>query len=109
LAVIVFLVIGLRVPIGLAGFELHGSQQQRKAPGAGSVLLFGRIIKESKPESPLKVSQSSLAEMVGTTRARVSKFKKRFRKKGLVRYSCSLQVNSPLVIGFLQSRRCPPS
>jgi CRP-like cAMP-binding protein len=36
------------------------------------LLLFGQIIKESKPEYPVKVSQSSLAEMVGTTRARVS-------------------------------------
>src|ERR1700690_3851514 len=35
------------------------------------LLLFGQIIKESKPEHPLKVSQATLAEMVGTTRARV--------------------------------------
>ena len=38
------------------------------------LLLFGQIIKESKPERPLKVSQATLAEMVGTTRSRVSKF-----------------------------------
>src|ERR1700736_6765969 len=36
------------------------------------LLLFGQINKESKPDYPLKVSQSTLAEMVGTTRARVS-------------------------------------
>jgi CRP-like cAMP-binding protein len=35
---------------------------------ARALLLFGQIIKESKPESPLKVSQATLAEMVGTTR-----------------------------------------
>ena len=68
------------------------------------LLLFGQIIKESKPEYPLKVSQSTLAEMVGTTRARVSKFMNVFKKKGLVSYNGGLQINSALVIGFLQSR-----
>src|SRR5580765_8361269 len=48
------------------------------------LLLFGQIGKESKPEYPLKVSQATLAEMVGTTRARVSKFMNGFRKKGFV-------------------------
>ena len=47
------------------------------------LLLFGEIIKESKPERALKVSQSTLAEMVGTTRARVSKFMNEFKREGL--------------------------
>src|SRR6202165_3093789 len=68
------------------------------------LLLFGQIIKESKPEYPLKVSQATLAEMVGTTRARVSKFMSGFKKKGFVSYNGGLQINSALVIGFLQSR-----
>jgi CRP-like cAMP-binding protein len=68
------------------------------------LLLFGQIIKESKPEYPLKVSQSTLAEMVGTTRARVSKFMNAFKKKGLVSYNGGLQVNRAQVIAFLQSR-----
>ena len=68
------------------------------------LLLFGQITKESKPEHPLKVSQATLAEMVGTTRARVSKFMNRFRKKGLVRYNGTLQINSALILRFLQSR-----
>jgi len=68
------------------------------------LLLFGQITEESKPESPLKVSQSTLAEMVGTTRARVSHFMTRFKKKGLVRYNGGLQINSPLVNAFLHSR-----
>jgi len=63
---------------------------------------FGQIIKESKPESPLKVSQSTLAEMVGTTRARVSKFMNVFKKKGLVGSNGGLQIN-PLT-AFLQNR-----
>ena len=69
------------------------------------LLLFGQIIKESKAESPLKVSQGTLAEMVGTTRARVSKFMNTFRQKGFVRYNGGgLQINSALITGFLQSR-----
>jgi CRP/FNR family cyclic AMP-dependent transcriptional regulator len=68
------------------------------------LMLFGQITKESKPESPLKVSQSTLAEMVGTTRGRVSKFMNNFKRKGLVTYNGGLQINNSLVIEFLQNR-----
>jgi CRP/FNR family transcriptional regulator, cyclic AMP receptor protein len=68
------------------------------------LLLFGQITKESKSDSPLKVSQSTLAEMVGTTRPRVSKFMNGFRKKGLVSYNGAMRVNSELIIKFLQTR-----
>src|ERR1700731_1025586 len=68
------------------------------------LLLFGEISKESKSDSPLKVSQSTLAEMVGTTRPRVSKFMNDFKKKGLVSYNGGLQIHSALVIEFLENR-----
>jgi CRP/FNR family cyclic AMP-dependent transcriptional regulator len=68
------------------------------------LLLFGQITKESRPESPLKVSQSTLAEMVGTTRARVNKFMNGFKKKGLVSYNGGLQINASLITSFLQGR-----
>jgi len=68
------------------------------------LLLFGEITKESKSDSVLKVSQSTLAEMVGTTRPRVSKFMNEFRKKGLVSYNGGLQINSTLLIAFLKDR-----
>jgi CRP/FNR family cyclic AMP-dependent transcriptional regulator len=68
------------------------------------LLLFGQITKESKPENPLKVSQATLAEMVGTTRARVSKFMNGFKKKGFVRYNGGLQIKNALIKAFLQSR-----
>ena len=68
------------------------------------LLLFGEITKESKSDSPLKLSQSTLAEMVGTTRPRVSKFMNEFKRKGLVRYNGGLQINSKLVIAFLENR-----
>ena len=68
------------------------------------LLLFGQIIKESKPERPLKVSQATLAEMVGTTRSRVSKFMNAFKKKGFVHYNGGLQINSALISSFLLNR-----
>jgi CRP/FNR family transcriptional regulator, cyclic AMP receptor protein len=68
------------------------------------LLLFGQITKESKAENPLKVSQATLAEMVGTTRARVSKFMNAFKKKGFVSYNGGLQINSALISAFLQNR-----
>jgi CRP/FNR family transcriptional regulator, cyclic AMP receptor protein len=68
------------------------------------LLLFGEITKESKSDSPLKVSQSTLAEMVGTTRPRVSKFMNEFKKKGLVSYNGGLQIHSARVAEFLQNR-----
>ncbi|MGA7796123.1 MAG: Crp/Fnr family transcriptional regulator [Candidatus Acidiferrales bacterium] len=68
------------------------------------LLLFGEITKESKSDSPLKVSQSTLAEMVGTTRPRVSKFMYNFKKKGMVNYNGGLQINRALIVAFLQNR-----
>jgi CRP-like cAMP-binding protein len=43
-------------------------------------------------EHPVKVSQSTLAEMIGTTRSRVSFFMNRFRKMGLIEYNGSVQA-----------------
>ncbi|MGA7462357.1 MAG: Crp/Fnr family transcriptional regulator [Candidatus Korobacteraceae bacterium] len=68
------------------------------------LLLFGQITTESKPETPLKVSQATLAEMVGTTRERVNKFMNGFKKKGFVRYNGGLQINSALISAFLQKQ-----
>ncbi len=68
------------------------------------LLLFGQITKESKSDSALKVSQSTLAEMVGTTRPRVSKFMNDFKKKGLVSYNGGLKINKALVTAFLENR-----
>jgi hypothetical protein len=63
----------------------------------GPVLLanFG---KDGKPEPVLaKISQETLAEMVGTTRSRVSYFMNRFRKLGFVEYNGDLKVHSSLL------------
>ncbi len=68
------------------------------------LLLFAQITTESKAETPLKVSQGTLAEMVGTTRERVNKFMNGFKKKGFVSYNGGLQINSALIRAFLQKR-----
>jgi len=68
------------------------------------LLLLGHVTEQSKPDSPLRVSQGTLAEMVGTTRARVSKFMKAFKKKGLVNYNGSLQINSEMITAYLLRR-----
>jgi CRP/FNR family transcriptional regulator, cyclic AMP receptor protein len=63
------------------------------------LLLLAQFGKEEKPETVIpKMSQESLAEMVGTTRSRVSFFMNRFREMGFVDYDGSgLQVHSSLL------------
>jgi CRP-like cAMP-binding protein len=53
--------------------------------------------------SKFKLSQTTLAEMVGTTRARVSYFMNEFREKGYIRYNGQLEINSERLIAFLES------
>jgi len=63
------------------------------------LLLLAHFGKEGTPETVVpNIRQATLAEMVGTTRARVSFFMNRFRKLGLVHYnSGGLQVHSSLL------------
>jgi len=56
-------------------------------------------------DHPLKVSQSTLAEMIGTTRSRVSFFMNRFRKLGLIEYNGSVQALPPLQKYLLAGHR----
>jgi CRP-like cAMP-binding protein len=76
--------------------QLFNSSEKRLAR---ILLLLARFGKEGKPESVVpKVSQEVLAEMIGTTRSRVSFFMNRFRKLGFVDYGDSgLQVHSSLL------------
>ena len=54
--------------------------------------------KEGRPEQIVaKVSQETLAEMIGTTRARVSFFMNKFRKLGLIDYNGHLEIHSSLL------------
>jgi CRP/FNR family transcriptional regulator, cyclic AMP receptor protein len=60
--------------------------------------LLAHFGKEGKPEVIIpKISQETLAEMVGTTRSRVSFFLNKFRKLGFIHYNGGLQVHSSLL------------
>ena len=76
--------------------QLFNSSEKRLAR---ILLLLAHFGKEGKPESVVpKISQEVLAEMIGTTRSRVSFFMNRFRKLGFVDYGESgLQVHSSLL------------
>src|ERR1700732_1112954 len=75
--------------------QLFNSSDKRLAR---VLLLLAHFGKDGKPEVAIpKISQETLAEMVGTTRARVSFFMNRFRKLGFVRYNGELEVHSSLL------------
>jgi CRP/FNR family cyclic AMP-dependent transcriptional regulator len=77
--------------------QLFNSSEKRLAR---ILLLLAHFGKDGKPETVIpKISQESLAEMVGTTRSRVSFFMNRFRKMGLIDYHAgdALQVHSSLL------------
>src|ERR1700733_12122906 len=77
--------------------QLFNSSEKRLAR---ILLLLARFGKEGVPETVIpKVSQETLAEMIGTTRSRVSFFMNRFRKLGFLNYDggSGLQVHSSLL------------
>ena len=75
--------------------QLFNSSEQRLAR---VLLLMAHFGKEGKPEPVVpKVSQEMLAEMIGTTRSRVSFFMNKFRKLGFVYYNGGLHVHSSLL------------
>jgi CRP/FNR family transcriptional regulator, cyclic AMP receptor protein len=75
--------------------QLFNSSEKRLAR---ILLLLAHFGKDGKPEVAIpKISQETLAEMVGTTRGRVSFFMNRFRKLGFIRYNGELEVHSSLL------------
>ena len=75
--------------------QLFNSSEKRLAR---VLLLLAQFGKDGKPEVAIpKISQETLAEMVGTTRSRVNFFMNRFRKLGFVRYNGELEVHSSLL------------
>jgi CRP/FNR family cyclic AMP-dependent transcriptional regulator len=75
--------------------QLFNSSEKRLAR---VLLLLAQFGKEGKPETLIpKISQESLAEMVGTTRSRVSFFMNRFRKMGFIEYDGDIKVHSSLL------------
>jgi CRP/FNR family cyclic AMP-dependent transcriptional regulator len=75
--------------------QLFNSSEKRLAR---VLLLLANFGKDGKAEPvTTRIGQETLAEMVGTTRPRVSFFMNRFRKLGFVEYNGDLQVHSSLV------------
>jgi CRP/FNR family cyclic AMP-dependent transcriptional regulator len=75
--------------------QLFNSSEKRLAR---ILLLLAHFGKDGKPETVIpKISQEALAEMIGTTRSRVSFFMNRFRKMGFIHYNGGLQVHSSLL------------
>ena len=80
--------------------QLFNSSEKRLAR---ILLLLAHYGKDSRPETVIpKVSQETLAAMVGTTRSRVSYFMNRFRKLGFIHYNGGLQVHSALLTVVLR-------
>jgi CRP/FNR family transcriptional regulator, cyclic AMP receptor protein len=75
--------------------HLFNSSEKRLAR---VLLLLANFGKEGKPETVIpKISQETLAEIIGTTRSRVSFFMNKFRKLGFIAYNGHLEVHSSLL------------
>ena len=84
--------------------QLFNSSEKRLAR---ALLLLANFGKEGRPEPIIaKVSQETLAEMIGTTRSRVSFFMNKFRKLGFIDYNGKLEVHSSLLsVRFVRPAR----
>jgi CRP/FNR family cyclic AMP-dependent transcriptional regulator len=79
--------------------QLFNSSEKRLAR---SLLLLARYGKQDHPDAILpKVSQETLAEMIGTTRSRVNFFMNKFRNLGFIEYNGKIKVNKSLLTVFL--------
>jgi len=75
--------------------QLFNSSEKRLAR---VLLLMANFGKEGKPEPVIaRISQETLAEMIGTTRSRVSLFMNKFRKLGFINYNGVLEVHNSLL------------
>jgi CRP/FNR family cyclic AMP-dependent transcriptional regulator len=75
--------------------QLFNSSEKRLAR---MLLLLANFGKEGKPEPMIaKISQETLAEMIGTTRSRVSFFMNKFRKLGFIHYNGGIEIHSSLL------------
>ena len=75
--------------------QLFNSSEKRLAR---TLLLLARYGMSDKPQGVLpKLSQETLAEMIGTTRSRVNFFMNKFRKLGLIEYNGGLKINTSLL------------
>jgi CRP/FNR family transcriptional regulator, cyclic AMP receptor protein len=82
--------------------QLFNSSERRLAR---LLLLLAHFGKEGRPQPILlDVSQETLAEMIGTTRSRVSYFMNKFRKLGLISYNGKIEVHNSLLNAVLHDK-----
>jgi CRP/FNR family transcriptional regulator, cyclic AMP receptor protein len=75
--------------------QMFNSTEKRLAR---TLLLLARYGGEDQPEKVLqKISQETLAEMIGTTRSRVNLFMNKFRKLGFIEYDGVIKINKSLL------------
>ncbi len=85
--------------------QLFNSSEKRLARALLQMANFG---KEGRPEPIItKVTQETLAEMIGTTRSRVSFFMNKFRKLGFIEYNGTMKVHSSLLSVVLNDKPKP--
>ena len=83
--------------------QLFNSSEKRLAR---TLLLLANFGKEGRPEPVIaKISQETLAEIIGTTRSRVSFFMNKFRELGLIDYNGHIEVHSSLLNVVLHDQR----
>jgi CRP/FNR family cyclic AMP-dependent transcriptional regulator len=82
--------------------QLFNSSEKRLAR---LLLLLAHFGEEGRPHPiPLDISQETLAEMIGTTRSRVSAFMNKFRKLGLISYNGKIEVHNSLLNAVLREK-----
>jgi len=87
--------------------QLFNSSEKRLAR---ILLLMAEFGEPGEPEQPIpKISQETLAEMIGTTRSRVSFFMNRFRKLGLIEYNGRIRVHKSLINVILHDQFTEPN
>ncbi len=91
----------IRIELDLVD-QLFNSSEKRLAR---LLLLLANFGKDGKPEPLIaKMSQETLAEMIGTTRSRVSFFMNKFRKLGFIHYNGGIEVRTSLLNAVLQEQ-----
>ena len=89
----------IRVEADLVDQLFHSSEKRL----ARALLLIAHYGNEGEPQTELPpISQETLAEMIGTTRARVNFFMNKFRKLGFIEYNSGLKVHNSLLSIVLQ-------
>jgi CRP/FNR family transcriptional regulator, cyclic AMP receptor protein len=81
--------------------QLFNSSERRLAR---LLLLLAHFGKEGSPQLLVDISQETLAEMIGTTRSRVSFFMNKFRKLGLISYNGKIEVHNSLLNAVLHEK-----